>query len=165
MSPSMCRVLYVAILVFCIVTYIYVYVRVFQFVNSLPTLSGKQELIKKVSFRLLLTALSFVILIVLGVLLTSNIYNTAVGQSLIHFLIFMALNAGSSFTTWAFIENLSKSLSSSGNSGKSKTASAAPSQFRPRSASLIQYPGGRISTSPPPPPFQQRPRSVSTPVL
>jgi membrane protein implicated in regulation of membrane protease activity len=96
-----------------------------KFLAALPTLSGNQDLVNKVSFRLLLTAMSFVVLMILGALLASNVYNTAVGQSMIQFFIFVALNAGSTFTIWAFIESQSKSLSKSGNrTAELKTQSA-----------------------------------------
>jgi hypothetical protein len=114
-------ILYVIILVFLVVMYSYVYYQVRQFFSSLPTLSAKQELINKISLRFLLTAFTFVTLIVGGLLVLAKVYYTPVGQPVVQFIIIVSFNLGSTLTISAFFANMK--LSKTVSSKPSRTAS------------------------------------------
>jgi hypothetical protein len=112
--PAYSSILYVIILSFLVVMYCYVYYQVRKFFSSLPTLSEKQELISKISLRFLLTACTFVVLIVSGLIVLAKVYYTPVGQPVVQFIIYSSINLGSTLTISAFFANmkLSKTISS-----------------------------------------------------
>lgn len=97
---------YVSMLLALAISYFYVFNQVRQFFMSSPKMNAKLSLLRRVSIRLLGTAISFLVMIVWGILSSTALYFTAVGQSVVQFLIFATINAGSTLTISAFVESI-----------------------------------------------------------
>jgi hypothetical protein len=94
---------YLLVLLFCIIVYIYTYYRVLSFFKSSLVLRSQDRKLRQVSLRFLLAAVTFILLIITAVLIITPYYNTAAGQSIIHFAVYMWLNIGSACTISAFL--------------------------------------------------------------
>jgi hypothetical protein len=101
-QPICCSVAYLIILAILTFTYFYVYAQVRKFLAGLAHLRTNDKLIQRVSIRFLFTSFSFIVLIVMGILTSTPIYDRAVGQSLVHAFIHWTIDSGSTFTIAAF---------------------------------------------------------------
>lgn len=113
------RITYVVILLICAGTYFYLYWQVRQFFASLPRLRSNHNLILRVSVRLLLTGVSFLVLVVAGIVSALPLYFTPVGQSAAQAFLMISLLAGSTLTISAFVESTMKAKHNSSTSGGS----------------------------------------------
>lgn len=94
--------IYVVVLIILISIYCYVFALVFKFFRRSPVLRAREEVLKAVSLRFLMSAVTFLLMIVFGCLTLTSFFFEAVGQSIVHFLIFTTTNAGSTCTLSAF---------------------------------------------------------------
>jgi hypothetical protein len=115
-------VAYLIILLILTLTYFYVFAQVRKFLNRLAHLGTNDELIRRVSIRFLFASFSFILLIVLGILTSTSLYDRAVSQSLIHAFINWTIDAGSTFTIAAFYGSIMASHKSR------KTGNTRPTQ-------------------------------------
>lgn len=118
-----CSVIYMVILLVCAATYIYLYYQVRKFFASLPRLKSNHNLILRVSIRLLFTAVTFLLLVIAGILTASPPYWTAYGQAGIQAFVVWSLCANSTLTISAFAESTLKSRAASSSAGSGNPGS------------------------------------------
>eukprot|EP01122_Echinamoeba_exundans_P003428 TRINITY_DN13530_c0_g1_i1.p1 TRINITY_DN13530_c0_g1~~TRINITY_DN13530_c0_g1_i1.p1 ORF type:complete len:481 (+),score=34.81 TRINITY_DN13530_c0_g1_i1:114-1556(+) len=99
---SLNAAVYVIVLIALTIIYFYVFTLVFRFIRRSPVLRTREAVLKAVSFRFLMTAISFIFMMIFGFMTLTSYFLEAVGQSVIHFLIYAVLCAGSTCTLSAF---------------------------------------------------------------
>lgn len=115
--------LYIIILLSCAIIYFVVYFRVRRFLLALPSLGSNQKLLLKVSIRFFLTAFTFLMLVIMAIMSALSFYSEALGQSIVHFGIYLTLNLGSTLMILAFKVKLSKTMTGGSSKHTSKTVS------------------------------------------
>lgn len=114
--------------------YFYVYVLVYRFFTKSYHFRTRHHIIRRISIRFLLSAFTFVLLLIWGMLTLTPVFDYAIGKSIVHFGLCTWVNLGSTFTISAFSYKAdSKSMSGLTRSG---TASGAAAQSGANNGSL-----------------------------
>lgn len=98
--------------------YFYVYGLVYRFFKRSPSLRGREEVLRRISIRFVLTAVTFLASLAVGCLTITRPMALALGQSIIHFSIIAILNTGSTLTISAFVFQPGNNSGSKANSSK-----------------------------------------------
>lgn len=117
-------------MLFCLVLYLYVYAKVFSFLrgSSISAQRKRDKILRKVSLRLLISALTFPMLIAVAGFALSRWYAQAVGQGIIIFGIYTVISISSTSTIAAILHSAASKHKStaavSSSAAKSGTASS-----------------------------------------
>jgi uncharacterized membrane protein len=137
---SLNAAVYVIVLIALTFIYFYVFALVFRFMRRSPVLRTREAVLKAISFRFLMTAITFIFQMIFGFMTLTTYFLEAVGQSVIHFLIFAVICAGSTCTLSAFAFKPGMKTKN-GSSVAASTANSRPgTEMESRSLSLSSEP-------------------------